>query len=74
MPPFTPYHIGFTSLSTIASHLAQDLLAGQNLSFSYSALTGMLTPPLQQAPIAFTVPVTTTDHLSSSIALSEQLL
>jgi hypothetical protein len=46
---------------------------GQDLSFSYSALTGQPTPPLLQAPAAFTLPVTTIECLSSSVASSEQL-
>jgi len=44
-----------------------------HLSFTYSALTGDPTPPPLQAPAAFTVPVTTTERLSSSVASSEQL-
>jgi len=44
-----------------------------HLSFTYSALTGDPTPPPLQAPAAFTAPVTTTERLSSSVALSEQL-
>jgi len=44
-----------------------------HLSFSYSALTGDPTPPPLQAPVAFTVPVTTTERLSSLVASSEQL-
>jgi hypothetical protein len=50
-----------------------DSLAGQHISFSYSALTGDPTPSPLQAPAAYTVPVTTTERLSSSIASSEQL-
>jgi len=50
-----------------------DSSAGQHISFSYSALTGDPTPPPLQAPAAFTVPVTTNERLSSSVALSEQL-
>ena len=49
-----------------------DSSAGQH-SFSYSALTGDPTPPPLQALAAFTVPVTTTERLSSSVASSEQL-
>ena len=45
----------------------------QDISFSYSALTGQPTPPPLQAPAAFTLPVTTTERLSSSVASSEQL-
>ena len=39
----------------------------------YSALTGMPTPSTQQAPTAFTLLVTTTERLSSSMASSKQL-
>jgi len=56
-----------------ASQLVLDSSTGQHLSFSYSALTGDPTPPPLQAPAAFTVPVTTTERLSSSVASSEQL-
>jgi len=56
-----------------ASQLVLDLSAGKHISFSYSALTGDPTPPPLQAPAAFTVPVTTTERLSSSVASSEQL-
>jgi hypothetical protein len=34
----------------------------------------MPTPPPQQAHVAFTLPVTTTERLSLSVALSEQLV
>jgi len=44
-----------------------------HLSFTYSALTGDTSPPPLQAPGVFTVPVTTTELLSSSVASSEQL-
>jgi hypothetical protein len=50
-----------------------DLSIGQHVIFSYSALTGDPTPSPLQAPAAFTVPVTTTEHLSSFVASSEQL-
>ena len=73
MPQFTPLHSCFTPQSASTSRLVLDSLAGQDLSFSYSAMTGMPTPPPQQAPAAFTLPVTTTEHLSSSVASSEQL-
>jgi len=43
------------------------------MSFSYSALTGDPSPPPLQSPAAFTVLVTTTERLSSSVASSEQL-
>jgi len=49
-----------------------DSLAGQHISFS-GALTGDPMPPPLQAPVAFTVPVTTTERLSSLVASSEQL-
>ena len=64
---------GFTPQSVTASQLVLDSSAGQHISFSYSALTGDPTPPPLQAPTAFTVPVTTTERLSSSVASSEQL-
>ena len=73
MPQFTPLHSGFTPQSATASQLVLDSSAGQHLSFSYSSLTGDPTPPALQAPAAFTVPVTTTEHLSSLVASSEQL-
>ena len=49
-----------------------DSSTGQHVSFSYSALTGDPTPSPLQAPAAFTLPVTTTERLSSSVASSEQ--
>ena len=70
---FTPLRSGFTPQSTTASQLVLDSSVGQHLSFSYSALTGDPTPPPLQAPASFTVPVTTTERLSSSVASSEQL-
>jgi len=70
---FTPLRSGFTPQSATASQLVLDSSAGQHLSFSYSALTGDPTPPPLQAPAAFTVLVTTTKRMSSSVALSEQL-
>jgi len=73
VPQFTPLRSGFTPQSATASQLVLDSLAGQHISFSYSALTGDPTPPPLQAPAAFTVPVTTTERLSSSVASSEQL-
>ena len=73
MPQFTPLRSGFTPQSASASQLVLDSSAGQDISFSYSALTGQLTPPPLQAPVAFTLPVTTTERLSSSVASSEQL-
>ena len=73
VPQFTPLRSGFTPQSVIASQLVLDSSVGQHISFSYSALTGDPTPPPLQAPAAFTVPVTTTEHLSSSVASSEQL-
>ena len=73
VPQFTPLRSGFTPQSATASQLVLDSSAGQHLSFSYSALTGDPTPPPLQAPVAFTVPVTTTKCLSSSVASSEQL-
>jgi len=68
-----PLRFGFTPQSATASQLVLDSSAGQHLSFSYSALTGDPTPPPLQAPVAFTVPVATTERLSSSVASSEQL-
>jgi len=68
-----PLRSCFTPQSAIASQLVLDSSAGQHISFSYSALTGDPTPPPLQAPVAFTVPVTTTERLSSSVASSEQL-
>ena len=50
-----------------------DSSAGQHISFLYSALTGDPTLSPLQAPVAFTLPVTTTERLSSSVASSEQL-
>jgi hypothetical protein len=41
--------------------------------FSYSALTGQPTPPPLQALANFTLPVTTTERLSLSVASSERL-
>ena len=73
LPQFTPLRSGFTPQSAIASQLVLDSLAGQHISFSYSALTGDPTPPPLQAPVAFTVPVTTTECLLSLVASSEQL-
>jgi len=73
VPQFTPLRSGFTPQSTTASQLVLDSSAGQHISFSYSALTGDPTPPPLQAPTAFTVPVTTTERLSSSVASSQQL-
>ena len=73
MPQFTPLRSGFTPQSAIASQLVLDSSTDQHLSFSYSALTGDPTPPPLQAPVAFTVPVTTTERLSSSVASSELL-
>jgi len=55
------------------SQLVLDSSVGQHISFSYNALTGDPTPSPVQAPAAFTVPVTTTEHLSSLVASSEQL-
>jgi len=59
--------------SANASQLVLDSSAGQDISFSYSALTGQPTPPPLQAPVAFTLPVTTIERLSPSVASSEQL-
>ena len=73
MPQFTPLRYGFTPQSATASQLVLDSSTGQHISFSYSALTSDPTPSPLQAPAAFTVPVTTTEHLSSSVASSEQL-
>ena len=73
MPQFTPLRSGFTPQSASASQLVLDSSAGQHISFSYSALTGDPTPSPLQAPTAFTLPVTTTERLSSSVASSEQL-
>ena len=47
MPQFTPLHSGFTLQSASTSQLVLDSSAGQDLSFSYSALSGMPTPPPQ---------------------------
>ena len=68
-----PLRSGFTPQSVTASQLVLDSSTDQHLSFTYSALTGDPTPPPLQAPAAFTVPVTTTERLSSSLASSEQL-
>jgi len=73
VPQFMPLRSGFTPQSATASQLVLDSLAGQHISFSYNALTGDPTPSPLQAPAAFTVLVTTTERLSSSVALSEQL-
>jgi len=73
VPQFTPLHSGFSPQLATASQLVLDSSAGQHLSFPYSALIGDPTPPPLQAPAAFTVPVTTTERLSSSVASSEQL-
>jgi len=73
VPQFTPLRSGFTPQSATASQLVLDSSTDQHLSFSYSALIGDPTPPPLQAPAAFTVPVTTTERLSSSVASSEQL-
>ena len=73
MPQFTPLRSGFTPQSASASQLVLDSSAGHDISFSYSALTGQPTPPPLQAPAAFTLPVTTTERLSSLVASSEQL-
>jgi len=51
-----------------------DSSAGQHISFLYSALTGDPTPLPIQAPAAFTVLVTTTKRLSSSVASSKHLV
>jgi len=53
--------------------LVLDSSIGQHISFLYSALTGDPMPSPLQAPTAFTLPVTTTERLSSSVASSEQL-
>jgi len=47
---FTPLRSGFTPQSAISSQLVLDSSAGQDISFSYSALTGQPTPPPLQAP------------------------
>ena len=73
VPQFTPLHSSFTPQSATASQLVLDSSAGQHISFSYSALTGDPMHSPLQAPTAFTVPVTTTEPLSSSVASSEQL-
>ena len=73
VPEFTPLRSRFTPQSATTFQLVLDSSTGQNISFSYSALTGDPTPPPLQAPAAFTVPVTTTECLSSSVASSEQL-
>jgi len=73
VPQFTPLRSGFTPQSAIASQLVLDSSVGQHISFSYSALTSDPTPSPLQAPIAFTLPVTTTERLSLSVTLSEQL-
>jgi len=73
VPQFTPLRSGFTPQSAIASQLVLDSSTGQHVIFSYSALTSDPTPSPLQAPAAFTVPVTTTERLSSSVASSEQL-
>jgi len=73
VPQFMPQRSGFTPQSVIVSQLVLDSSAGQHISFSYSALTSDPTPPPLQAPAAFTVLVTTTERLSSSVASSEQL-
>jgi len=73
VPQFTPLCSGFTPQSASASQLVLDSSTGQHVSFSYSALTGDPTPSPLQAPIAFTLLVTTTERLSSSVASSEQL-
>ena len=61
VPQFTPLHSGFTPQSASASKLVFDSSIGQDISFSYSALTGQPTPSPLQAPVAFTLPVTTTE-------------
>jgi len=68
-----PLRSGFTPQLATASQLVLDSSTDPHLSFTYSALTGDPTPPPLQAPAAFTVPVTTTERLSSSVASSEQL-
>jgi len=73
VPQFTPLRSGFTPQSATTSQLVLDSSVGQHISFSYSALTGNPTPPPLQAPAAFTVHVTTTEHMLSSVASSEQL-
>jgi len=73
LPQFTPLRSGFTPQSASASQLVLDTSTDPHLSFSYIALIGDPTPPPMQAPTAFTAPVTTTERLSSSVALSEQL-
>ena len=73
VPQFTPLRSGFTPQSVTASQLVLDSSAGQHISYSYSALTSDPTPPPLQAPVAFTVPVTTTECLSSSVASFEPL-
>jgi len=73
VPQFMPLRPRFTLQSALASQLVLDSSTDQHLSFTYSALTGDPTPPPLQAPAAFTVPVTTTEHLLSSVASSEQL-
>jgi hypothetical protein len=73
VPQFTPLCSGFTPQSVTASQLVLDSSTDQHLSFSYSALTGDPMPPPLQTPAAFSVPVTSTERLSSSVASSEQL-
>ena len=73
VPQFSPLRSGFTPQSALASQLVWDSSTDPHLNFTYSALTGDPTPPPLQAPAAFTAPVTTTEHLSSSVASSEQL-
>jgi len=73
VPQFTPLRSGITPESATASQLVLDSSAGQHISFSYSALSGDPTPSPQQAHVAFTLLVTTTERLSSSVASSEQL-
>ena len=64
---------GFTPQSASTSQLVLDSSTGQDISFSYSALTRQLTPPPLQTRVAFTLPVTKIERLSSSVASSEQL-
>ena len=70
---FTLLCSGFTPQSATTSQLVLDSSADQHISFLYSAVTGDPTPPPLQAPVAFTVLVTTTERLSSSVASFEQL-